>query len=412
VVGEIPERPIPPAFAWAGDIETIGVTGTNGKTSTTLLIASILRAAGIPALSITTLGQAIDGEPLPAGKRWEDYVGAFRAARERGCRHAVVEVTSRVLADGFAKRWRFDHAVFTNLTHDHLDIHPSYEHYLASKAQLFVHLGPGRIAVLNAADAPAQLIGQIMPGDVRRVGYAAPHRGTPWCQADVTAARIAVDALGTAIGLEPSPFARALGESLRIPLVGEVFAENALAAAALGLALGIEPAAVRHGLQALPAIPGRFEVVCRAPLAVVDDAHTPDALARTCRTARALAGSGKLIVVFGAGGERDRAKRGPLGEVVGLAADHAIITNDNPRKEDPLAIAQALADGCRRGGGATVVIELDRSEAIGRALSLAAEDDVVLVAGRGPEREQHTASGSRAFVDADVIRQWRRQSLI
>ncbi|MEZ4449933.1 MAG: Mur ligase family protein [Nannocystaceae bacterium] len=329
-----PPRPVPAAAPWAAEIFTIGVTGTNGKTSTTWMIAAAIREAFRPVLQVSTVGVALDALPLPRGRSFADFLGALEGAVERGARHAVIEATSHALAQGYARAWRFDLGVFTNLSPDHLTTHGSWEHYLAAKAQLFVLLGPGRVAVLNAADPAALLLDQAIPADVTRRWYAAPHRGDRLRPADLEATRIELGPAGTIVHLAPSPAADALGGALQTRMIGEVFGENALAAALAALAAGIEPAAVARGIAAAPVVPGRFEVIDHGddrPLCAVDYAHSPDALVHTCRTARALAGpGGRVILVFGAGGGATSEKRGPMGEVVGAAADLAIVTTDNP----------------------------------------------------------------------------------
>jgi UDP-N-acetylmuramoyl-L-alanyl-D-glutamate--2,6-diaminopimelate ligase len=393
-------RPTPAPFGWAEPYLTIGTTGTNGKTSTTTLIAHVLRAAGHPVLCETTLGYALGDEKLEVPRTVDGFLGALRQAAERGCRHAAIEVTSEALARGFAKRWRFDFGVFTNLTRDHIEAHGSFEHYLASKAQLFVHLGPGRTAVLNACDESSLLIAQVTPPDVSRLWYAGVKRRLR--QPDLAAQAIHVAPEGTRIELEPGTLAERLGGVLEIRLVGDVFAENALAAAGATLAAGVSEKAIRAGLAACPGVPGRFEVVHRAPVVAVDYAHTPDALARTCDTARKLAGRGRVIVVFGAGGNRDREKRGPMGRAVGERADIAIVTTDNPRTEDPRAIANAAATGCRKGGRAYVRLEPDRYRAIEMAIDEAREADVVVIAGKGHETGQIIADVTLPFSDVTV----------
>jgi len=399
------ERPTRAPFDWAEPFFTIGVTGTNGKTSTTLLIASVLRAAGHSALVETTLGYTLDGVALDVPRTLEGYFSAFERSARAGCRHAAVEVTSQALAQGYAKRWRFDLGVFTNLSRDHLAAHGSWEHYLASKAQLFVHLGPGRCAVLNAADETSLLIDQVTPDDVQRHWYAVPTRGAVLRPADLTAKSISLSASGTRVELEPSPTAEALGGSLETQLIGDVFAENALAAACAGLASGIGADVVGRGIAECAAVPGRFEVVSAAPVLVaVDYAHTPDALARTCDTARRLARGGRVLVVFGAGGGADADKRGPMGRAVGARADVAIVTNDNPRHEDPKDIARAVSGGCRKGGRAYVIIELDRRAAIQKALDQAKPGDVVVLAGKGHERGQTVGAEQHPFSDVDEAR--------
>jgi UDP-N-acetylmuramoyl-L-alanyl-D-glutamate--2,6-diaminopimelate ligase len=398
-----PIRPVPAAAPWAEPYLTVGVTGTNGKTSTTMLVASALRAAGHRVVSETTIGYQLDDEALDVPRTRQGFLAALERGARAGCRHAAIEVTSNALGGGFAKRWRFDIGVFTNLTRDHLETHRSWEHYLASKAQLFVHLPPGRSAVLNACDEAALLLERVTPPDVARLWYAVPARGPLLRAADLAARSVEVTLQGTRIALEPSALAERLGGSLATRLIGEVFAENALAAACGAVAAGVEPERARDGIASAPPVPGRFELASSAPAVAVDYAHTPDALARTCATARRLAGAARVIVVFGAGGGFDPGKRAEMGRAVGERADFAIVTTDNPREEDPAQIARALAAGCRRGGRAHVELEPDRRRAIARALERARPDDVVVVAGKGHEAAQTDAGGSRAFSDRDVV---------
>ncbi|PRP92624.1 UDP-N-acetylmuramoyl-L-alanyl-D-glutamate--2,6-diaminopimelate ligase [Enhygromyxa salina] len=386
---------------------TFGVTGTNGKTSTTHLLAAAVAAAGHSTLRIGTVGVDLDGEALARGKSYQDFLATLQLAAERGCRHAVLEATSRGLAQGYARAWRFDLGVFTNLSPDHLKTHGTWEHYLAAKAQLFVHLGPGQTAVLNAADPFALFIDQATPGDVTRRWFAAPSRGPKLHDADLEAARVEVTAAGTHVELLPSPLAEALGGELRTRMVGEVFAENALAAALAGLAAGLPGEAVTRGIASCPGVPGRFEILDHGearPVIAVDYAHSPDALTRSCATARELAGSeGRVIVVFGAGGDASADKREPMGAVVGAGAELAIVTSDNPRSEDPQAIADMLLAGLRQGS-ARVLVELDRARAIELAVHEAGPGDVVVVAGKGHETGQVVRGRTLPFSDVDQLR--------
>ncbi len=400
-------RPVPAAAPWAAPLFTFGVTGTNGKTSTTWMIAAALRAAALSTLRISTLGVALDDEEWPRGKTFAAFLATLERAAARGCRHAVVEATSLALAQGYARAWRFDLGVFTNLSPDHFATHGSWEHYLAAKAQLFMQLGPGRTAVLNAADPHALYLDQAIPGDVERRWFASPGRGERLRGAELEAASVEVSPAGTRVVLRPSAAATALGGVLNTRMIGEVFAENALAAALAGLAVGLEPDAVARGIAACPVVPGRFEVVDHGPeraTIVVDYAHSPDALARTCAAARQLAeGAGRVIVVFGAGGDSTPGKRGPMGAAVGVRADLAIVTSDNPRDEDPEAIAAAVVEGLR-GGQAAWTIELDRATAIRRAITEARAGDVVVIAGKGHEEGQVIRGRSLPFSDVEVAR--------
>lgn len=398
------ERPVKAPFPWAEPYFTVGVTGTNGKSSTTHLIAAALRGPRQAVLCESTLGYFLDDVELRVPRTSRGYVAALRHAAEKGCRRAAIEVTSAALVRGFARSWRFDLGVFTNLSRDHVEQHGSWEHYLAAKAQLFVHLGAGRTAIFNASDPAALMIDRVTPGDVERRYFASPSRGQPLAPADLEIRESRVSPAGTRIALVPSPTADALGGELFTRLIGHVFAENAVAAALAALAAGETPEHVRARIAACPVIPGRFEIVARDPLVAIDYAHTPDALARTCLTARELAGRRRIIVVFGAGGGRDVLKREPMGRAVGSGADLAIVTSDNPRDEDPREIAKALARGCRRGGRAHVKVEIDRRRALELGLLEARPGDVVVIAGRGHERGQTVRGVEQPFSDADEVR--------
>jgi UDP-N-acetylmuramoyl-L-alanyl-D-glutamate--2,6-diaminopimelate ligase len=396
-------RPVPAAFAWAEPLHTFGVTGTNGKTSTCALIGACLRADGRHVLTVGTTGAFIDDTPVSKGKTFADFTALMLRGKEAGCRDIVVETTSYGLQLGYARKWRFDSGVFTNLSPDHLKTHGTWESYLAAKAQLFLHLGPGRPMVLNAGDLHATYIDQATPADVRRLWFHVPSRGPALRAADLRASTIELDAGGTRIALAPSALAEALGGELRIRMIGEIFAENALAAALACWAAGLPPAAIVRGLAEQPGVPGRFEVLARAPLVAVDYAHSPDALRRTCQTARALARD-RVIVVFGAGGGATPDKRGPMGAIVAAEADLGVITNDNPRNEDPRAIAAMIEAGARSvAGGASLRVILDRRAAIEHAIAQAGPGDVVVVAGMGHEETQRIGGVARPFSDREEV---------
>lgn len=397
------QRPTPAPVPWAQDFFTFGVTGTNGKTSTVHLLTSVIAATGSHALGVSTVGVFLDGKPLDLPDSARGFLDACTRLHDADGRWAVVECTSKSLAEGYAKRWRFDMGVFTNLSPEHLSTHGSWEHYLASKAQLFTHLGPGCAAVLNAADRHSLLLDRVIPDDVDRHWYGSPTRGPLQHQADLMAASVDVDATGTFLRLTPSPAAESLGGELQVRMVGEVYAENALAAATAGLAAGLAGEQIADGLARCPPVPGRFEVLTHEPIVVVDYAHGPDALARSCETARRLA-TGDVIVVFGASGDSSPGKRLPMGEAVGARADVAIVTNDNPRDEDPQQIAQMLVEGVAMGGHARAEVRLDRRLAIERAIELARPGDVVLVAGKGHETGQEVGGQTLPFSDRDEVR--------
>ncbi len=387
---------------------TLGVTGTNGKTSTTSWIAAAVAATLGPCPRVTTLGAALVAtglpggeEELPVARSLDGFLAAMQLAAARGAAHAAGECTSEALAAGFARRWPARIAAFTNLTHDHLDAHGSPEHYLASKAQLFLSLPPGGTAILNGCDPAGALLAEVVPGHARVLRYGVPTRGEALAELDLEATDVRVTRDGTRCALRGrGPFAD-VPPTLVLRAHGAIFVENALAALAAVVALDVDPTRVVAALATAPPPAGRFEIVHDAPLVVVDYAHTPDALARTLETARALA-RGRVHVVFGAGGLRDREKRPEMGRAA-AAADRIVLTSDNPRDEDPAVIAAAIRVGLVGHGG--VEVELDRAAAIERALGDAHAEDVVVIAGKGHERTQLRAGVERPFDDAAIVRQ-------
>ena len=392
-------RPVPDPPPFARDLCSVGVTGTNGKTTITTLVAALLGVLARPVAKLTTLGCFLDDERLTVPPHYEGFIATLERCLARGGRYAAIEFTSEALSLGAARGWPCRVGVFSNFSRDHLDAHASEEHYLASKAQLFVTLAAGGTAVLNGCDEGAALIAEVVPASVSRLTYGLASRGAPWTALDLAASAVTVDWSGTRIELSPSSRIPA-GTVLAVRAVGEIFAENALAALAAGLAVGVPLDAALETLAGVATPPGRFERVGSEPDVVVDYAHTPDALARTLTTARALT-RGRVTVVFGAGGERDRDKR-PLLGAAAEGADRVILTSDNPRGEDPRAIACAIREGIDRR--VVVEEELDRARAIERAVHDAGEHDLILVAGKGHETEQITAAGRRPFSDVEVVR--------
>ena len=388
-------RRVPAPPVWHDEMFTVGVTGTNGKTTTTAWVAAALRALGTTVARATTVGFYIDEEIVPIEKSYDGFIDGMRQAFDRGSRHAAIELTSEALAHGFAKAWPCRVGVFTNLTHDHLDAHGSPEHYLASKAQLFVSLPPGGAAVLNAADPVFELMKEILPQGVKLRSYAVPARGDVQGTPDLVAERVEVTLEGTRVFCKAND--PSLPTEIRVRAIGDVYAENALAALLGAVAAGVDPHRAAEALAAAASPPGRFEVIHERPWVVVDYAHSPDALARTVKTARALA-KAKLFVVFGAGGKRDKAKRKPMGEAA-MPADHVILTTDNPRDEDPAIIAKALAEGLEGHRGVRTI--LDRREAIRAAVTEAGPDDIVLIAGKGHETEMTVGTEVLHFSDPE-----------
>ncbi|HVH42315.1 MAG TPA: Mur ligase family protein [Labilithrix sp.] len=363
-----------------------GVTGTNGKTSTTRWLAAALAApnrSDVPVACLDSLAWRLGDRDLGSRRDEAALASALDALeRERGAA-AVIELTSHALGTGFARSLDFRLAVFTNLTQEHLELHHTYERYLACKAQLFVRLGAGATAVLNARDDASRLIRGVLPNGTMIRTYGTRSRGPAWCTPDVEAVDVVVDRDGTSARLvwaNPDPDAP---QAIRLRALGEVFVENALAALLGARAAGVPLSVASAAIADCEAPPGRFTRVASSPDVYVDVAHSPDALARTLGAARSLANvsGGRVLLVFGSGGQRDVEKRRAMGRAAG-GADVAIITSDEARGGHPLDVAQAIASGMSRPERAR--IELDRVRAVERALSAAHPNDVVVIAGRGP----------------------------
>ncbi len=378
-------------------LATACVTGTNGKTTTTSMLAAIVRAAGQVDAMVTTLGARVGDDTVEGSDPQDVLLRAVELAVLRGARTLCLETTSLALARGFASRWPPTVAVFTNLTRDHLDYHPSPEAYLASKAQLFCALPPGGVAVLNADDPASALIAEVVPPHARIVRFAIDR------DADLRAIDVVVSRSGTTFGMRSSdPALDGLNAAIRGH--GAPHVANALAAILGARALGYSVDQALSGLREFAPVPGRFEPITQMPLVVVDYAHSPDGLERTLATARQLVGAGELVCVFGCGGERDREKRPQMGRAAHLLADRVILTSDNPRREDPQAIADHILAGVS-GPGASWTVELDRRAAIRIAIEGAAPQDVVVVAGKGHETVQEIGAQRLPFCDADVVRE-------
>ncbi len=387
-----------PRLAMAhAELRTAAVTGTNGKTTTVSMIAAVIGASGEVVSVVTTLGSWVDGEPITHRHGREEFARTVERARERGGKTLALEVVSKALSDGFAHLWPPDVAVFTNLSRDHFDVHGNAESYLAAKAQLFMALSPSGTAVLNADDPASELLVEVLPE-----GVAVRWFSTRGAEADLAAVAIDSRDGGTTLTLARSPLADALGGTLELGVTGAMHAGNALAAALAADTLGYAPDVIALGLAEFRGVEGRFEVVGRAPLVAVDFAHTPDALRAVLTAARALVQrDGRLVCVFGCGGDRDQGKRPEMGATVHRLADLAVLTSDNPRHEDPEAIADAIRAGVD-GPGATWDVRLDRRAAIEHAVATAGPDDVVVIAGRGPETHQLVGDEKVRLADGEV----------
>lgn len=367
------------------DVRVVGVTGTNGKTTTTFLVQALLERAGRPCSLLGTVVNRVAGRETPAAQTTPEAPRIHRAlaeTRAAGGRDLVMEVSSHALDQRRAAGVRFRCGVFTNLTRDHLDYHGTLEAYGAAKARLFDLLDEDGVAVLNAHDPfSATLAARTR---ARVVRYAWHEAGSARPRAEVGATVEGASLAGTRLVL------RFGDEALpcTLPLVGPFNVENALAAAAAAWALGVPARAVRDALERSPGVPGRLERVPGGPgdpTVLVDYAHTPDALERVLAALRPLV-RGRLRVVFGAGGDRDRGKRAPMGRAVERLADVAYVTSDNPRSEPPTAIIAEVLAGFRRPAAARVIE--DRAAAIRAAVREAAPDDLVVLAGKGHEQGQ------------------------
>jgi UDP-N-acetylmuramoyl-L-alanyl-D-glutamate--2,6-diaminopimelate ligase len=378
-----------------GTLEVAGVTGTNGKTTTTFLMHSILDAAGRRPGLLGTIESRIGGERRAAIRTTPEAIDLQRAFREMldaGDRSCALEATSHGSELGRLDGVRFSALAFTNLGQDHLDFHGTFERYYAAKRRLFVE-GERPPAAVNVGDD----YGRRLAEELRALGHEPLLTFGAVGDADIRPEQLELDGTGARF--------RAGGIELRTKLRGRFNVENILAALAVSRLLGIENEAIAAGVEALEGVPGRFEAVeAGQPFAVVVDySHKPDALENVLRTARELARN-RVICVFGCGGDRDRAKRPLMGRIANELADVAIVTSDNPRSEDPAAII----DEVTAGAGAGLEVELDRAAAIGRALALAQEGDVVVIAGKGHEQGQEFAGRVIPFDDREVARETLR----
>jgi UDP-N-acetylmuramoyl-L-alanyl-D-glutamate--2,6-diaminopimelate ligase len=343
----------------------------------------------------------LDDQRLDVAAHYEGFLQTVERCWQSGGRFAALELTSEALALGFAKAWPCRIGVFTNLSQDHSDAHGTVEEYLASKAQLFMSLPAGGTAVLNARDEAALLLCDVLGPEVDLVTYAVLSRGPAWVAADLFADEIELSFRGTRARLALTKRFPGLPAQLELQAIGEIFVENALAALGAALVAGVPVEQAVARLAELPPPAGRFQLVRERPYVVVDYAHTPDALTRTLSTARALC-RGELTLVFGAGGDRDSAKR-PLLGAAARAADHIVLTSDNPRSEDPIAIMDAVAAGV--GPHPDLRREPDRASAIRLALARAKPDDLLLIAGKGHELTQEALGVSAPFSDVAIVMQ-------
>ncbi len=384
----------------AGRLAITGITGTNGKSTTAFLLESILCADERKSALVGTIEYHVAGKVLPAPHTTPEPLELqrlFRDAVDAGSSEAVMEVSSHALAQQRTFGIPFDVAVFTNLTRDHLDYHNTMDDYFSAKRILFSGCGAKepRVAVLNTDDEYGLQLMKFFKGRSSQVITYGLSNG------DFSATQVEITPRGTRFHMVT------LKEEIPVtsPLIGRVNVYNILAASAAAYARGCSSEAIKAGIRSLLRVPGRFEKVdCGQPFTVVVDyAHTDDALRNLTSLARefVIASGGRVITVFGCGGDRDRAKRPLMGEAAGRGSDLVVLTSDNPRSEDPLAIINDAAVGLQRSG-AKYKTEPDRHAAIRLALGEAWPGDIVLIAGKGHEHVQIVGTSSVPFDDRQV----------
>lgn len=378
------------------DLWMVGVTGTNGKTSCAHWIAAGLAIAGQRAAVLGTLGNGMIGALEPAANTTPDAALLQQTLAEylaAGAQAVTMEVSSHGIDQGRVNGVSFDVALFTNLSRDHLDYHGTMAAYGAAKARLFAWPGM-RVGVINADDTFGRSLIDAARARGRKVlsyGFGA---------ADVVGSRLTASAAGLSFGVD-TPWGR--GE-VATPLIGAFNAANLLGVLGVLLVSGVELETALGIVAGIEAPPGRMQRLGGgdAPLVVIDYAHTPDALDKVLTALRPAVAQGReLICVFGCGGERDRGKRPEMGRLAGRLADRVLVTSDNPRSEDPAAIASDIVHGIRDTGNRRYAIELDRGIAIATAIGEARPGDVVLLAGKGHEVIQEHAGVQRPFADAE-----------
>jgi UDP-N-acetylmuramoyl-L-alanyl-D-glutamate--2,6-diaminopimelate ligase len=372
------------------DLSVVAVTGTNGKTTTTFMVRAMLEGSGRPCGLIGTIKVVVGGIEHPGGRTTPEAIDLQRDlrsmvdARDQAC---AVEASSHGLALDRCEGMRSRVAIFTNLTRDHFDFHESMEDYFQAKRRLFT--AAPEVAVVNVDDEHGRRLADELPDPITYAVDAPADYRVEVLESGLAGSRFRVDTPNGAV-------------ELRCGLPGRHNASNATGALAAARALGVDDQAAAGALAALEAVPGRLEPVRTGQdfEVLIDYSHTPDSLRGALQTSRALAGSGRVLCVFGCGGDRDRGKRPRMGAIASELADHVIVTSDNPRWEDPAAIIHDVLEGA-----GDVDWLVDRREAIQRALGLAAPGDLVLIAGKGHELYQEVGGRRLPFDDAATARE-------
>lgn len=408
--------------AWYGrpaeGMDTVAVTGTNGKSTTAKLMAAILKAAGRKVITLGTIDYDIDGKTVPSDLTTpgpDTFYAMLREGADQGCTALSMEVSSHALSQDRVKGVLFARAVFTNLTRDHMDYHRDFEDYYQAKKRLFTHyLRPGGVAILNLDSPQGIRLSQelscakltfsrgadaiVTSGDAAAASAGKPPLVKPQADLELKSSKL------TLSGTEFEVSFKGVAFKFKSKLVGTLNLENLLAAVAFGFSMGFDPKAIAAGIKDVTVL-GRAQVfgLPSGGFAVVDYAHTPDALERILISLRPLT-PGKLVCLFGCGGDRDRTKRPIMGGIAVTRADLAVLTSDNPRTEDPQAILAEVAAGMKDKSKATIVA--DRREAIRAALATLGKDDCLLIAGKGHEDYQIIGKEKRHFSDQEEILAW------
>lgn len=375
----------------ADNMTLIGVTGTNGKTTTTYLIKSILEQQGRTVGLVGTITNIIGSRKIPAERTTPespDLYKLFREMAESDVDSVVMEVSSHSLDLKRIAGCNYDIGIFTNLTQDHLDYHGTIDNYRSSKAKLF---NQSKVAVINIDDDNGRIIRENIKGQVITYGIKR--------SADVYARDLEITSKGVTFSLHL--FGESVGVGLSIPGIFSVY--NAMAAAAAAYSLGIPVDVIKKGLETVRGVPGRFELLNTDTdySVILDYAHTPDGLENILTTARDIT-KGRIITLFGCGGDRDPSKRPVMGEIAGDKSDFCIITSDNPRNEEPIDIINDIIPGVLKTSCPYVVIE-DRREAIKYALENAKKDDVIILAGKGHETYQIIKDRTYHFDEKEIV---------